>query len=105
MQSYYVVYKLVVESTIKVYTPDSPDRRKRYLYHQIVQMLQKNPPVPIAQIARTIGTSRSQIYQIKNFFRIFNQKNHLYAIYNILFFKFCPKLYSFVPNRVKMMSR
>ncbi|KRN26557.1 hypothetical protein IV36_GL001826 [Liquorilactobacillus mali] len=54
---------------MRLYAPDSPDRRKRYLYHQIVQMLQQNPPVPIAQIARMIGTSRSQIYRIKDYIK------------------------------------
>lgn len=57
------------KGAVRLYAPDSPDRRKRYLYHQIVQMLQQNPPVSIAQIARMIGTSRSQIYRIKDYIK------------------------------------
>ncbi|MDN7145640.1 helix-turn-helix domain-containing protein [Liquorilactobacillus mali] len=33
-------------------------------------MLRQEPPVPIAQIARMIGTSRSQIYRIKKFYNL-----------------------------------
>lgn len=47
----------------RLYAPDSPDRKKRYIYQQVVKMLDEE--VPIAQIARTVGLSRSQVYRIK----------------------------------------
>lgn len=49
----------------RLYAPNSPDRKKRYIYQQVVKMLQQG--VPVAQIARTVGLSRSQVYRIKDY--------------------------------------
>nr|WP_187239730.1 recombinase family protein [Lacticaseibacillus paracasei] len=49
----------------RLYAPDSPDRKKRFIYQQVVKLLKEG--TPIAQIARTAGLSRSQVYRIRDY--------------------------------------
>jgi DNA invertase Pin-like site-specific DNA recombinase len=49
------------------YSADSHNPRKRYLYQQVIKMLRADPPVTVAEIARTVGLERTQIYRIKKY--------------------------------------
>ncbi|WEV41296.1 recombinase family protein [Lactobacillus sp. ESL0681] len=48
----------------RLYAPDSPNPQKRFIYTEVVKMLKQE--IPIAEIARTVGISRMQIYRIKD---------------------------------------
>ena len=47
-----------------VYTADAPNKHNRYIYEQVVKMLTESNPRPKAQIARTLGISRTTLYKI-----------------------------------------
>lgn len=46
------------------YSDHARDPQKRYIYKRAVKMLQQDPPVPKAKIARELGISRPTVYRI-----------------------------------------
>lgn len=48
------------------YSKNTSDRHDRYIYDQAVKMLTEHNPRPKAQIARTLGISRTTLYKISS---------------------------------------
>lgn len=55
----------VYHGGVRLYAPDSPDGKRRYIYQQTVKMLGEG--VTVSEIARTVGITRKQVYRIREY--------------------------------------